>query len=446
MTAFRRTVLGLLAMAAMPAWAQEDISGIWAGDLSIGPDTTLEIHFVLSLQADGTYTAILTSPDPDGVQDMPATDVSFEANRLSLSVDALSGRYQGTLADGTISGSWTQPGGPIELNLVPYVEPVLSDADKALLRDSWVGKLEIPTGALTIVFRFEDGPDGELIGFLDSPDQGANGIAVSNIEFADGTLELRVPQIGGEFSAAVAGDGMQGTWTQQGQGMPLNLTRGEYAPAGIELSAEAIARLEGSWVGRLANAAGASLAVVFRFETDEDGAFAAFLDSPDQGANGIPITEISVDADQLSLTIPAVQGSFTATLGDAEIAGTWRQGPTEQPLTLTRGEYAPTVTALDLSDAAMERLAGTWRGQMGPLELIFRFERTGDGLPVAFLDVPAQGASGLQVAMASLEEDQLTIAVSAVGANYTGTVSGNEISGEWQQGPATNELILTRDQ
>jgi hypothetical protein len=238
---------------------------------------------------------------------------------------------------------------------------------------------------------------------------------------------------------------MDGTFTQLGMPLELDMRRGQYQPRGMELSQAVIDRLEGSWVGRVQNAAGGAVAIVFRFEATADGGLAAFLDSPEQGATGIPITEVALEGDSLSLEVPAAQASFSATLSADAMAGTWAQGNMSQPVTMTRGVYTPTVAALDLSDAAMAQLEGTWRGTMGPLELIVRIETTADGSKVAFLDVPAQGASGLAIAAVELAGDQVTLGIAPLGATFTGTLAGATMTGQWQQGQANNPLTLTRD-
>ena len=246
-------MLILLSGAAGPALAQEDISGTWSGKLPVSPDQTLEIHFVLTRAADGSYSAVLTSPDQGGIQDIAATSASFDGNRLMLSVDALSGSYDGVLADGRITGNWSQPGSEIPLELVPYVASVLSDADKDRLRGSWVGELAPPGQTLAIVFRFQDNEDGEFVGLLDSPDQGAKDIATANIRIEGDQLKFAIPRIGGEYTGTLSGDSIEGTF-RQGQALPLNMQRGEYTARGLELPPDVIERIEGPWHGRVQNA------------------------------------------------------------------------------------------------------------------------------------------------------------------------------------------------
>ena len=259
---------------------------------------------MLTRAGDG-YSAVLKSPTQGAIPETPASSVSFTDNRLVLAVDSLSGRYEGTFANGRFTGNWSQQGTAIPLELAPFVERVMADADKAALRGSWVGDLTVAQANITlaIVLRFEDNDAGEFVGFLDSPDQGASGIPLANIAFADGQLSVAVPQAVADYKGTLSGDRIEGTFTQLGQGTPLVLTKGEYRPRGAELSQEAIDRLEGSWVGRVTNPAGGSLAIVFRFESNGPGNVVAFLDSPEQSTRNIPISEITLAGDQLSFVI-----------------------------------------------------------------------------------------------------------------------------------------------
>jgi len=449
MRKLRLLVAALSILSGMPVLAQTDISGTWSGMLQAGPGTTLEIHFVLTRAGDG-YTAVLKSPTTGAIPETPASSVSFADNRLVLAVDSLSGRYEGTLANGKFTGNWNQQGTAIPLELAPFAERVMSAADKAALRGSWVGDLTVPQANITlaIVLRFEENAAGEFVGFLDSPDQGASGIPLANIAFADGQLSVAVPQASAEYRGTLSGERIEGTFTQLGQGTPLALTKGEYRPRGTELSQEAIDRLKGSWVGRVTNAAGGSLAVVFRFESNGPGNIVAVLDSPEQGASGIPMSELTLEGDQLSFVIPGAQANFRGTLSAEAITGTWAQGNASQALTMARGEYVPTVAALDLPAEAWARLRGTWRGPLaapgGTLEVVLRFETTADGTSLGFMDVPTRGAAGLVIAAASLTGDALELSVPAGALVIAGTLSGTGFTGEWRQGGMNTPLSLTR--
>ncbi|MBN1238658.1 MAG: hypothetical protein JXB36_09155 [Gammaproteobacteria bacterium] len=331
----------VLAVLSMPAGAQQDVSGTWAGKLAVAPDTELDVHFVLTRTTDGAYTAMVTSPDPGGIKDVAASAVSFDGSTLSVTVDALSGAYEGTLADGRITGEWRQQGTAIPLALMPYEAPVLSQAEIDLLLGQWTGKLT--AGAeLTIVFRFETGEAGELVGFVDSPDQGVRGIPISNIELADGELTFRIPRVNGVYTATVDGEAMTGTWTQ-GQPLPLNMTRGELAPSvpSLDLSAEDLAALEGEWRGMLdvpgPDGQTRALELSIRIEETESGESVGYLDVPAQGVSDLPVSALSfADDGRLTISFLSLRAAFAGDVSGDEAVGTWTQGPLAVPLTLRR--------------------------------------------------------------------------------------------------------------
>lgn len=93
---------------------------------------------------------------------------------------------------------------------------------------TWQGVLDTGAGQLTIVFHVRTG-DGGLEATMDSPDQGATGIPVSEVTFEDGTLRLVSRAIGGEFEGTLFADGhaLEGTWRQGGAELPLTLERVE---------------------------------------------------------------------------------------------------------------------------------------------------------------------------------------------------------------------------
>jgi len=97
-------------------------------------------------------------------------------------------------------------------------------AQEAVL-GSWAGTLDTGVAELRIVLHVEESGDG-LTATMDSPDQGATGIPVSDVTVTGDSVALEVAQIGGTYEGvlASAADTMAGTWTQQGQSFPLTFT------------------------------------------------------------------------------------------------------------------------------------------------------------------------------------------------------------------------------
>ena len=63
----------------------------------------------------------------------------------------------------------------------------------------------------------------------------------------------------------------------------------------------------GSWNGSLA-IGGTKLRLVFNINANPDGTLTATMDSPDQGAKGIPVASVKLVQDSLYLDIKAIGG------------------------------------------------------------------------------------------------------------------------------------------
>ncbi|MEM7353849.1 MAG: hypothetical protein AAF657_23820 [Acidobacteriota bacterium] len=101
------------------------------------------------------------------------------------------------------------------------------------------------------------------------------------------------------------------------------------------------ADLVGQWRGHLA-VGEHRIRLVFDLRLTEDGDLAATLDSPDQGATGIPVAEVVLDGTAITLGISAIGAAFAGQLVDERqaIDGEWRQAGQALPLRVERGESA----------------------------------------------------------------------------------------------------------
>ena len=88
------------------------------------------------------------------------------------------------------------------------------------------------------------------------------------------------------------------------------------------------------------------LRLVFHIEQQGDS-LTATMDSPDQGATGVPVQRVRVTGDSLHLGLPQIAGRFDGAIGaDGEtIDGAWTQGGRSFPLTLTRTDAATASAA-----------------------------------------------------------------------------------------------------
>lgn len=102
--------------------------------------------------------------------------------------------------------------------------------------------------------------------------------------------------------------------------------------------------ITGQWNGVL-KVQGTQLRVVFNVTAD-NGELKSTMDSPDQGAKGIPTTATTFENSTLKITIINAGIEYTGTLGDDNIiVGTFKQAGQSFPMNLTRGAIEKEVIA-----------------------------------------------------------------------------------------------------
>lgn len=194
----------------------------------------------------------------------------------------------------------------------------------------WNGALATPAGSLTLIIHIAKDAKGALSATLESPDQGPGSMPASEIALNGVHLTWKIAQIGASYSGDW--DAAKNLWAgtfSQGSDMPLTLSRG------LPPAKAVVQGLDGRWEGSIP-LNGVNLRLVTRIVTGERGT-AANLDSPDQLAYGIPISNLVRDGQSVSYDVAAVKGHFAGTLSSdgAKIEGTWTQPGISAPLTFT---------------------------------------------------------------------------------------------------------------
>jgi len=102
--------------------------------------------------------------------------------------------------------------------------------------------------------------------------------------------------------------------------------------------------LVGVWQGTLKVSA-VELRLLLRFVKDGDTGVKASLDSPDQGAKGIPADTVSFENGMVKVEIKRIKGTYEGTLSKDgnSIQGTWKQGGPALPLDLKRLDKEPEI-------------------------------------------------------------------------------------------------------
>lgn len=101
-----------------------------------------------------------------------------------------------------------------------------------------------------------------------------------------------------------------------------------------------------------------------------------------------------------------------------------------------------TMTNINAQD-----IIGAWKGALDvqgtKLNLIFHIKKEGEKF-VTTLDSPDQGAAGIPVDKTDFADNKLQLEAKALGANYTGTLNGSTITGEFQQAGMKFPLVLAK--
>jgi pimeloyl-ACP methyl ester carboxylesterase len=108
----------------------------------------------------------------------------------------------------------------------------------------------------------------------------------------------------------------------------------------ISISSFAQQDLSGIWTGNLELPNSMKLAIVFHIQKDDAGNYTSTMDSPDQGAKGIPTESTMINGDSILIKIPVVQGFYSGKIfyDEMKIDGKWLQGGMSLNLTVIKVE------------------------------------------------------------------------------------------------------------
>jgi len=196
--------------------------------------------------------------------------------------------------------------------------------------------------------------------------------------------------------------------------------------------------LAGNYLGALG-----PLNLRLRLTAAADGVLSGTLDSPNQGAFGLPCADFHLEGNTLTFTVPSVHGTWQGTIenGGSTLSGTWSQGA-PMPLTFRRD----TFLASDKPSAIDGAWAGTLlEGTADELKTQFTFRSDRSGKEYCTADSPDQGTWGIDCGEVKWSPPDIAFEVPAIKGSYTGKLSadGRELVGLWKQS-STVPLTMTR--
>ena len=100
-------------------------------------------------------------------------------------------------------------------------------AVSAELEGDWEGAIETKGGGIRAVVHFKNQPDQTVKATLDSPDQGAMGLLLSDVVQKGSSIEFQLRMAKGAYKGELNKEATQitGQWTQGGAPAPLNLKK-----------------------------------------------------------------------------------------------------------------------------------------------------------------------------------------------------------------------------
>jgi fermentation-respiration switch protein FrsA (DUF1100 family) len=203
--------------------------------------------------------------------------------------------------------------------------------------------------------------------------------------------------------------------------------------------------IAGDWQGTL-SAGGQELRLVLHITKAPDNSLKATLDSIDQpGANGIPVSSISLKDSKLDLGVEMVHGTYEGKVAPDgnTITGTWSQGAA-LPLEFKRAT-APIKT--EHKPAKPSDIDGAWMGTLDTgaikLRVVFHIVNTEDGL-TATMDSLDQGMKAFAMTSVSRDGTALKIDSKQLEGVFSGKIAADKssIDGTWTQHGGAMPLVL----
>ena len=210
-------LLALLTLGAAPA----PIDGTWSGVLNFPKQPLL---LVLKIDGSGDALSAAASSPYQGGGTIPVDTISEDNEKLTFTIAKLHVSFTGTIAQDRIDGTFTQNGTSVPLAFLP---DALGTRD---LRGAWLGTLDLGSANLLLALRIAHDTNGWSV-LLDSPSQGAFGIAVPTVRVTASELSFDIPAIGASYHGRFTADTIDGTFTQGDASLPLTFTRPQIAQA-----------------------------------------------------------------------------------------------------------------------------------------------------------------------------------------------------------------------
>ena len=224
------TVPIFIALSAAAAFPQ---AGHWEANLQV-PDRVIGLALDLDKNAKGEWTGSFGIP-AQNISGMAVTEIKVDGTSVKFKVADIPNAPSFDLklsGDAKLAGTLIVPQAELPVEFAKkgdakVVTPTTSPAVSKELEGDWAGAIDTPNGTLNLLVHFKNQPDKTVVATMDSPDQSAKDLKLSDIVQKELAVEFKLKMAGGGFKGTLNKEGteMTGEWTQGGGSVPLKLKR-----------------------------------------------------------------------------------------------------------------------------------------------------------------------------------------------------------------------------
>jgi hypothetical protein len=205
----------------------------------------------------------------------------------------------------------------------------------------WEGTVQLPDRNIQIVVDLAKDEKGAWSGAFSQTD-GVKNVPLADIKVDDKSVKFKIAAGGGaapDFDCSLENPtSMRCTLTTPGGSVTSSMKRTGEAKIDLPKSSPAVAgELEGNWEGSIDTPNGA-LRLVVHLKNQPDKTVKATMDSLDQNAMDLPLTDVVQKGPAVEFQLRLVNGAYKGTLNKegTQLEGEWSQGGTSLPLTLKK--------------------------------------------------------------------------------------------------------------
>ena len=333
---------GIVAMNVIQAHRNyPGLAGVWEG-------TYFKQNVALKIaRTNGAYLA--TFDYIDSGLDIPASNLKPGKNAISFRIAGTTEKFAASIDPGMtqMSGNWREGTNshPLTLNRMaePDMSEPLTETDYAPragsdLQGFWRGTIKTGGWQFGANLKIAEPVAGRFRAELDGVDWGGEHIPASSMTREGNTIKISFHILGNfEGNLDSAAGQLTGNWTREDKADQVTFSRvdAQAEEASKNYIAASPIDLQGHWKGTLELPDG-KLHFVFHIARLPDGSFSATMDNPDQGANNVLAKTARYTPPHVSILWFGTGGVFNGALKNGKLTGTWKQGRTVQPLTLSR--------------------------------------------------------------------------------------------------------------